>query len=95
MFKHVVCQKFVDKSDAAKAAALLRALPEQIPALKSMEVGVDELDTERSFDLVLIAEFEDKEGYQLYRDHPAHQAVCAFIHPRRGGTVAVDYTVDE
>ena len=91
MFKHVVCQHFHDKSDAVEAAEMLRALPAQIPELISMEVGIDELETERSFDLVLIATFNDIEGLHAYEHHPAHQAVRAFIRPRRKGTVSVDF----
>lgn len=91
MFKHVVCQQFIDKNDAHEAARLLRALPAEIPELLSMEVGINELETERSFDLVLIATFENKEGLHAYEHHPAHQAVRAFIRPRRRGTVSVDF----
>jgi len=93
MFKHVVCQKFQDKNDAFTAAEMLRALPEQVPELLSMEVGVNELESERAFDLVLIATFENEAGLHAYDHHPAHQAVRAFIKPRRVGTCSVDFNV--
>ncbi len=92
MFKHVVCQKFANKEDAQEAARMLRALPEQVPSLISMEVGVDELQSERAFDLVLIATFENVEGLHAYDVHPAHAAVRAFIKPRRVATCSVDFT---
>ncbi len=95
MFKHVVCQKFINKEDALEAARMLRALPEQIPELLSMEVGLDELHSERSFDLVLIATFQSIEDLHRYDEHPAHQAVRAFIKPRRSHTASVDYTMQE
>ena len=93
MLRHVVCQKFADKKDAVEAARMLRALPEQVGSLISMEVGINELPSERAFDLVLIATFEDAEGLHAYDAHPAHQACRNFIKPRRIATCSVDYTV--
>lgn len=92
MIKHVVCQKFSDKADAKEAARMLRALLGVVPTLRSMEVGLNELESERAFDLVLIAAFDDMEGLHAYDAHPAHAEVRAFIKPRRTGTVSVDYT---
>ncbi|MDL2217534.1 Dabb family protein [Christensenellaceae bacterium OttesenSCG-928-M15] len=94
MFKHVVCQKFHDKKDAQTAAVMLRALPAKIPELVSMEAGINELETERSYDLVLIATFSSIEGLHAYDQHEAHKEVRAFIKPRRSGTVSVDFTTE-
>ncbi len=63
-----------------------------MPTLRSMEVGVNELESERAFDLVLIAAFDDMEGLHAYDRHPAHEAVRAFIKARRTATVSVDYS---
>lgn len=92
MVRHVVCQKFADVADAQEAARMLRALSGTVPTLRSMEVGLNELASERAYDLVLIATFDDMEGLHAYDAHPAHEAVRAFIKPRRTGTVSVDYT---
>ncbi len=92
MVRHVVCQKFEDAADAKEAARMLRALVGTVPALRSMEVGLNELASERAFDLVLIATFDDMEGLHAYDTHPAHAEVRGFIKPRRTGTVSVDYT---
>ena len=94
MIKHVVCQKFADKADAAMAAEMLRALVGQVPTLKSMEVGLDFMGSERSYDLVLIAAFEDEAGLKAYDQHPKHEEVRAFIRAHRTGTVSVDYSVE-
>ncbi len=92
MIKHVVMQKFNDKADAAEAAAMLRALVGKVPTLRSMEVGIDELEGERSFDLVLIATFDDMAGLHAYDTHEAHEAVRAFIKARRKQSAAVDFS---
>ena len=94
MVKHVVCQKFADKKDAATAAEILRALMGQVPSLRSMEVGLDYLGSERSYDLVLIATFDDEAGLKAYDKHPKHEEVRAFIRAHRTGTVSVDYRVE-
>ena len=92
MVRHVVCQKFAIAEDAQEAARMLRALVGTVPTLRSMEVGLNELASERAYDLVLIATFDDINGLHDYDSHPAHAAVRAFIKPRRTGTVSVDYT---
>lgn len=92
MVRHVVCQNFGDAADAQEAARMLRELVGVVPTLRSMEVGLNELASERAYDLVLIATFDDMEGLHAYDAHPAHAAVRAFIKPRRTGTVSVDYT---
>lgn len=91
MLKHVVCQKFQNPADAEQAAHMLRALEGQIPTLRSMEVGINIKESERAYDLVLIACFDDMAGLAAYDKHPAHEAVRAFIKARRTGTVSVDY----
>lgn len=91
MVRHVVMQKFIDKNDANKAAEMLRALVGKVPTLRSMEVGINVLESERAFDLVLIAAFDDFEGLHAYDAHPAHAEVRAFIKPRRSKTASVDY----
>ncbi len=93
MFRHVVCQKFANKEDAVEAAGMLRGLLGVVPTLRSIEVGVNELTSERSFDLVAIATFDDIAGLHAYDEHPAHLACRGFIKPRRIGTVSVDYTI--
>ena len=94
MIKHVVCQKFADKADAAMAAEMLRALVGQVPTLKSMEVGLDFMGSERSYDLVLIAAFEDEAGLKAYDQHPKQEEVRAFIRADGAGTFSVDYSVE-
>lgn len=92
MVRHVVCQKYIDKRNALLAAEKLRALMGVVPSLRSMEVGIDELCAERSYDLVILATFDDMEGLHAYDAHPAHQEVRAFIHPLNAGSISVDYT---
>ena len=98
MVVHIVMFRFRDEDKTAnieKVKAMLEALPEKIPALKSMEVGVDFLHSERSMDLVLTSTFDDKDGLEAYRVHPAHQEVVAFIKEVTLESRVVDYVGGE
>ncbi|WP_456452351.1 Dabb family protein [Hydrogenimonas sp.] len=94
MVVHIVMFRFKEDDKAAnikRVKALLEALPEKIPSLRSMEVGVDFLHSERSMDLVLTSTFDDREGLEAYRVHPAHQEVVALIKEVTTESRVVDY----
>ena len=91
MVKHIVCMKFKDSKDADAVAQKLRALMGVVPTLQSMEVGLDFMHSGRSYDLVLIATYENREALEAYSVHPEHKKVQEFIHPIREAVVAVDF----
>jgi hypothetical protein len=94
MVVHIVMFRFKDENKAEnieKVKSMLLALPEKIESLKSMEVGVDFLHSERSMDLVLTSTFDDKDGLEAYRVHPAHQEVVSFIKEVTVESRVVDY----
>lgn len=93
MIKHIVFQKFANKEDAETAKQMLQELKGVVPTLKSMEVGLDITHSQRSYDLALIATFEDEAGLHAYDEHEAHQKVRAFIRPRRTETASVDFVI--
>lgn len=95
MVRHIVCFK-LRGSDAErrqaceKFAAALRALPEQIDCLHSMEVGINENDSEE-WDLVLTATVGSMAEVETYARHPAHVAAAAIVAPLREARACVDY----
>ena len=91
MVKHVVCMKFGDRKEAEKVAVLLRALEGKVPTLLSMEVGLDFMQSPRSYDLVLIATYADRAALDAYTVHPEHKKVQQYIHGVREAVVAVDF----
>ena len=96
MIVHIVMFSFKEenkKDNLAKAKEILEALVEKIPTLKSMEVGLDFMQSERSFDLVLTSKFEDKEGLSVYATHPEHLEVVSFIKEVTDGGKVVDYEI--
>ncbi|WP_456323357.1 Dabb family protein [Hydrogenimonas sp.] len=91
---HIVMFRFENENrdeNIEKVKEMLEALPSKIETLRSMEVGVDFLHSERSMDLVLTSTFDDRDGLEAYRVHPAHQEVVAFIKEVTIESRVVDY----
>lgn len=86
-----MCHKFDEKENAKKAKAMLENLAGRVPTLLTMEVGIDFLGSERSYDLVLIATFNSREALIEYDGHPEHLLVREFIKSHKLASVAVDY----
>lgn len=69
----------------------LLALKGQIPEIRAMEVGVNVNPSERSYDAVLVSEFESLEALKSYSVNPLHKAVSDFCKTIRTSSVSVDY----
>ena len=64
MVKHIVMFKLAEKNseNLDQAVATLNSLRGNIETLKFIEIGADFLSSERSYDIVLTAFFDDREG---------------------------------
>ena len=93
MVTHVVLFQLRDPSEATTAAtaAVLMEMDGKIPALESIEVGVDVVHSERSYDLALITRFRDWQGLEDYRVHPVHGKVLTHLQRVVSKSVVVDY----
>ncbi len=94
MVVHIVMFRFKEENKAEnieRVKGMLEALPEKIETLRSMEVGVDFLHSERSMDLVLTSTFDNREGLDAYRVHPAHVEVVNLIKEVTVESRVVDY----
>jgi Stress responsive A/B Barrel Domain len=99
MFRHVVLLRWNDAATPEQRLAVLdglRALPAQIPEIRSYAVGVDAgMATEGNSDLAVVADFDDVAGYLVYRDHPVHQEVIArTIRPILASRAAIQHALD-
>ncbi|MCH5238573.1 MAG: Dabb family protein [Muribaculaceae bacterium] len=97
MIKHVVTFKFKGSPDerkevAAKFMEALVQLPDDIPQLKSIEVGIN-VNPAEEWDLVLTATADTLEDVAIYSAHPAHQEAVAIIAPYKEARACVDYEV--
>ncbi len=94
MVKHIVCFRLKDRSAEAKekAAQMLRSMEGSVPQLRSIEVGVDFLGSERSYDVILTVTLDDRAALEAYQSDPYHAGtVKPFMHAVREASVAVDY----
>ena len=93
MLTHVVLFKLKDANpdSIAETVARLSALDGAVPTLQSLEVGVDIVQSSRSYDVALIARFEDLAGLEMYQAHSAHLPVIDFVNEVMESRVAVDF----
>ena len=93
MITHIVFFKLKDASpeNIEKTRNVLQGLEGNVPKLRSLEVGVDVIHSERSYDIALIAKFDSLEDLNAYQTHPVHVKVGEFINSVKESAVAVDY----
>ena len=78
MFRHVVLLRWTPEATPKQRAAVktgLATLPGLIPEIRGYTIGTDAHVNVGNYDLVVVADFDDVDGYLVYRDHPDHQAV--------------------
>lgn len=97
MIKHVVTFKFKGSDEerkevATRFAEALIQLPEEIPQLKSIEVGLN-INPAENWDLVLTATADSLEDVAIYSAHPAHQSAVSIILPYKESRACVDYQI--
>ncbi len=96
MFTHVVLFKLNEPTNEKIKyfSDVLKGMKDNIPQLKDVEVGIDELRSERSFDICLITRFNSLEDMKAYQIHPYHvNEVLAKIKPYIEVSRVVDYSV--
>jgi hypothetical protein len=94
MITHIVFFKLSDPAQEkiAQTRDMLLSMEGNIPQLRHLEVGVDVIRSERSYDLALVTKFDSRDELQAYQVHPYHagtvvphmKSVCSSI-------AAVDY----
>lgn len=93
MLTHIVLFKLRNTAAVVLEEVKARMLQMQgnIPGLLSLEVGLDVLHSERSYDIALIAKFDSMQDMLAYQVHPLHMEVAAYMTAIRESSVAVDY----
>ncbi|MCH2605324.1 MAG: Dabb family protein [Nitrospinales bacterium] len=93
MVKHIVMFKLTEKTSENMELATdsLRSLENKIETLKSIEIGTDFLESDRSYDIVLTAHFENQEGLKTYSSHENHLPVVKIMRSLCSSSVVVDY----
>jgi hypothetical protein len=80
VFRHVVLLRWNSEATAEQRSHVesgLAGLPALIPEIRSYVFGADAHVSEGNFDLAVVADFDDFDGYVAYRDNPDHVAMIA------------------
>ena len=62
-----------------------------VPEIISLQVGINEKESDMAYDAVLISTFADAEALARYKVHPEHMKVSDYCKKIREGRVFVDF----
>ena len=94
LIRHTVLFKFKPGFPSADKQAWIDGLNNmtgKIPGMLSLSHGADVLNTERSFDYAIVADFETVEDIAVYNTHPLHEPLKAFSFPNSQQILSVDF----
>lgn len=94
MIKHIVCFKLKDNSleECNKAAEILRSMEGNVDLIRSIEVGVDFLHSQRSYDVILQVVLDDEKALEEYQKDEYHCSVVKkHMHSVAETSIAIDY----
>ena len=97
MVKHIVMWKIQGVNGQSKeetAQEIKRTLEDlngKIEGLIHLEVGIDFLQSDASYDVVLYSELANKEALDFYQNHPLHvKAATEVVKPAATSRIVVD-----
>jgi len=95
MIRHIVMFKVKEENKASICSDIkqqLASLPNKISHIKHFEIGINEKESDRAYDMVLNSSFDSWEDLSTYANHEAHLEVVAFIKQHCDKTRVVDFT---
>ncbi len=94
MVKHIVCFKLAEPTQELleKTKEILLSMDGNVPLVKGIEVGVDFLKSERSYDIILQVLLEDEAALDAYQKDAYHcDVVKKHMHAVAESSIAIDY----
>lgn len=94
MIRHIVCFKLKDNSlaECEKAREVLLSMNGNVPTAKKIEVGIDFLHSNRSYDIILAVDVESRAALDEYANDTYHcNVVKTHMHAVCESSVTVDY----
>ncbi len=94
MITHIVFFRLNDPAprNVSEAKEMLLGMEGKIPQLRHLEVGVDLVRSERSYDLALVTKFDSMEDLKSYQVHPYHaDTIVPYVKSVSTSVVTVDY----
>lgn len=94
MIKHIVCFKLKEGESPNKAKEVLLSMKGNVPTLIDIEVGVDVLHSQRSYDMYLAVTLESLEKLNEYQQDEYHcNVVKKHMHAVALSSVAIDFEI--
>ena len=94
MIKHIVCFKLKNFADAEEAKKVLMSMDGNVPLLRGIDVHIDQLRSERSYDVILEVLLDDFAALEAYQNDPYHVSVVKkHMHAVREASIAMDFTL--
>lgn len=93
MIRHIVLFRWKETfTDAIRTHWIngLEAMIGNIPGMINLVHGPDILETEKSWDHAIIADFESLEALETYNSHPLHEAIKPYSLPNVDDIAYVD-----
>jgi len=85
--------KHNSKENSEKVVNALKTLEGNIDVLRSAEVGINITASERSYDIVLTTEFDNRDALNAYGPHPKHLPVVEIVRLYCSESIVVDYEI--
>lgn len=95
MIKHIVLYNLKDDTAANRQAliAMFLSMKGKIEQLVDIAAGSDVLGSERSFSVALECVFASIEDMNIYKNHPVHLPVMAYVKQVVERSHSVDYVI--
>lgn len=94
MIKHVVCFKLNEGESPEKAKEVLLSMQGNVPMLRGIEVGIDELHSARSYDVILLVVLDDLDALSAYQVDEYHvNVVKKHMHAVTKSSVSIDFEI--
>lgn len=79
------------RENAQKVKDRLASMKEKISEISRLDVGMNCIESDYAWDVVMRAEFEDEDALKRYQNHPEHIKLAEEIKSLRENFVSVDY----
>ena len=92
MIKHIIMIKLKDRSEQAKNETKdkLLSMDGKVTMMRSFEVHLDFIGSERSYDVFLCCTLDDEQALEDYQNDPYHCEIKAYIKTVAESVIAVD-----
>ena len=93
MIKHIVMYRLKDRTrqNADALCEKFMSMQGKIDVLRHIEAGVDEVRSDRGVDVVLVCRFDSMEDMEIYKTHPVHLPVMAYVREVVEKSHSVDF----